>query len=383
MRAIQYTFAGIGAFFAYPFLDNKIHLYYLENEQNQFFIENSPSLKKGVFKSTPWLASGLLQAYFGSSKGSLSGDSAYCKAVEYDRELVTLPDKGTLSIDWAKGPQLPQDSKVLLITPGLTGGSESQYIRNAVLVFQERGYRVGVMHGRGISGTPLTTPQPNNLGLTNDLDFIVNLILNRYPDAPLVALGTSMGANLLLKYAGEMGKDCKLLGIAAVSTPFDIVLCSRHLRKPWPTASLPDQYLTKNITRVFRENRDFLSSFEELGVDMDMAAQATRSYEFDKLVTCKILGLRNPEQYYRKESCVNVLHSIEVPVFALSSLDDPVVTKDCIPYEEFTTNPNMILAVTNLGGHIGWFTGLWTPKRWYAYPCAEYLDNVIQKRHKN
>lgn len=58
-----------------------------------------------------------------------------------------------------------------------------------------------------------------------------------------------------------------------------------------------------------------------------------------------------------------MLHDIKVPVFALSSLDDPVITKHNIPYNEFPRNPNLILAVTRTGGHIGWYTGILRPKR--------------------
>lgn len=149
--------AGALGYFVYPLTDTKIHFYHVDNQLNKSRIEGCPSLRDGKFTPTAWLANGYLQSYFGSSKGSIAGNSAYGKNIEYDRELIKLPDGGTVSIDWAiYSSELPESNKILLIAPGVTGGSKSQYIRNAVEEGQNFGYRVGVMHGRGIEGTPLT-----------------------------------------------------------------------------------------------------------------------------------------------------------------------------------------------------------------------------------
>jgi predicted alpha/beta-fold hydrolase len=42
-----------------------------------------------------------------------------------------------------------------LVAPGLTGHSGSGYLRSVVIEGAQKGYKVGVMHGRGIGGTPL------------------------------------------------------------------------------------------------------------------------------------------------------------------------------------------------------------------------------------
>lgn len=149
--------AGALAYLVYPMTDTKIYFYNVDTPLNKSRIEACPSLREGKFTPTPWLANGYLQAYFGSTKGSLPGNSPYGKHYDYDRELIILPDGGTVSIDWAIFEKdLPSSNKILLIAPGVTGGSRSQYIRNAVEEGENFGYRVGVMHGRGIEGTPLT-----------------------------------------------------------------------------------------------------------------------------------------------------------------------------------------------------------------------------------
>ena len=256
----------------------------------------------------------------------------------------------------------------MFIVPGLTGGGDAVYIKHISKEGVKRGYSVVVVNGRGINGTPLTviiiqTFRTNQLGSSQDLDFIIKNIKKEHPDSKIVGIGASMGANQLLKYAGEQGSDSLIEGFCALSTPFDIVTCSRYLRKRMPQNFIPDQYLVVNMLKVLKSNEYLiLKSAEELGINIEEVYNTQRSFEFDTKYTCKLLGYKNPEQYYRESSSVQNLHNIKKPTLAISALDDPVVTKDCIPYEEFKTNPNIMLAVTRRGVHLGWFTGM-SPKR--------------------
>lgn len=68
-----------------------------------------------------------------------------------------------------------------------------------------------------------------------------------------------------------------------------------------------------------------------------------------------------------------------MPTLALSTLDDPVVTSDCIPYEEFHINENLILGVTRCGGHLGWFQGALKPRRWYSQVALEFFESVLNE----
>ncbi|CAG9330306.1 unnamed protein product [Blepharisma stoltei] len=376
---LRVAFAGAGAYMVYPLYDNKITIHHADTPENRDLIQSVPSLSQGAFYPTPWLSSGSLQTIYGIGAKILNEKLEVLSGPNYDREILTLECGGTISIDWVHSENLKPDSKVLIIVPGLTGGSEAYYIQDLVHLAQSKGFRVAVFHGRGISGTPLTTPRANHLGLPSDLDFAVNTIHSRYPEAHLVGLGTSMGANLILKYAGELGNECLLKGISVISAPFDVVSCSRHLRANYSLASISDRYLTKGLTDLVRSHTNFHDHWEKLGIDINSTMEATRTFEFDKTFTVKVLGYQNPEEYYDEFSCHNVLHNITVPVLALSSRDDPVVASECIPFSSFNSNPNLILALTRSGGHVGWFTGMRTPVRWYSYPTLEFLDTILEK----
>ena len=171
-----------------------------------------------------------------------------------------------------------------------------------------------------------------------------------------------MGANLILKYAGEQGEESVVDAFCALCTPFDIVICSRFLSKKLPHNFIPDKFLVDNMVKIIKTNEAFLRHHVE-NVDFVKLYKSKSSFEFDSEYTCKMLGYKNPEHYYRDSSCVEHLHNIRRPTLAISAIDDPVVTGECIPYEEFKTNGYLLLALTRRGGHIGWFTGGLNPKR--------------------
>ena len=50
------------------------------------------------------------------------------------------------------------------------------------------------------------------------------------PEADLVGIGLSMGSNLMLKTAGQMGNEFPLRAIAAVNCPFDVWLAINLMR---------------------------------------------------------------------------------------------------------------------------------------------------------
>lgn len=162
-----------------------------------------------------------------------------------------------------------------------------------------------------------------------------------------------MGANLILKYTGEKGENCPFKAVSALCTPFNIEKCSKFLRSNYSLAALSDRFLTYYLTNLVKNQEHCHDDWTKMGIDLNDALKSQRTLEYDYLITCKILGYKDPEEYYKDNSCEKVLHNIKIPVLALSSRDDPVVTSECIPFDIFTSNPNLILAITKYGGHIG------------------------------
>lgn len=74
--------------------------------------------------------------------------------LKYRRELLTLKDGGEVALDWMDY-DCADDSPVVLILPGLTGASQSEYIKCLVTAAGTIGCRVAVFNNRGLGGVPL------------------------------------------------------------------------------------------------------------------------------------------------------------------------------------------------------------------------------------
>ena len=85
------------------------------------------------------------------------------------------------------------------------------------------------MNFRGCSGEINRLPRSYHAGETQDPGFIISRIHERFPGAPLFAVGYSLGANMLLKWLGEQGEAALLMSAIAVSVPFDPGGFAAHL----------------------------------------------------------------------------------------------------------------------------------------------------------
>ncbi|KRX06357.1 hypothetical protein PPERSA_04970 [Pseudocohnilembus persalinus] len=204
------------------------------------------------FSPTVYLFTGLLQTAFNSFRKP--------KQVNYNREYIKLQDGGQISLDWAKPityqkdenieniyninqknnksnndnfkkefriereyePQ--NDQKIMFIVHGLTGGSDGNYIQQLVRTCQKNGFRVVAYNSRGVNNQ-MTSPMPNNGVDLSDLDIALNKVKERYPEAPVFAVGTSFGGNQILRWTAQQQKEngyCFLKGVIGLSVPFDV-----------------------------------------------------------------------------------------------------------------------------------------------------------------
>jgi predicted alpha/beta-fold hydrolase len=218
---------------------------------------------------------------------------------------------------------------------------------------------------------------------SEDYEFIIRKVQKKHPKAPIVALGTSMGAGLLLRHAAETGEKCLLKAIVAVATPFDYIKCRAKLNHWWPYFGFSDAYIVKSlhdqVDQVLLDLSMMEDDIKEKGISIDEVMNVKSSQEFDEKLTIKICDCKSTEQYYLDASVDQHVHKIKVPVLALSSKDDPIVSIECVPVDKIVKNPNIILALTHIGGHVAFYSGI-VPKRSYADLCLEYLDSVLNSK---
>lgn len=131
---------------------------------------------KAIIDSCPTLTSTYHPSLFltnGHVETIIAAKTRSKPPVEYQRECLLRPDGGCVSLDWehldSQHHALPDDAPVLILLPGLTGGSGDSYVRHAVLQAREAGIRAVVFNSRGTADSPVTSTQFYSASFTGDM----------------------------------------------------------------------------------------------------------------------------------------------------------------------------------------------------------------------
>lgn len=103
--------------------------------------------------------------------------------------------------------ELKDDSNVVVLLPGLTGGSGCNYVRHFVVRARERGFRVVVFNSRGCADSPVISPQFYSARFTSDMKQAVDEVKKSNPQSQIFCVGWSLGANILINYLSDFAED--------------------------------------------------------------------------------------------------------------------------------------------------------------------------------
>lgn len=193
--------------------------------------------------------------------------NCFKKDLKYFEQIVTLPDGGEVALDWLDCPDSSsEEHPTVLLLPGITGTAQSEYIKTFInLARKNCGARCVVFSNRGLGGIELKTPRTYNAANTEDLSYVIDLIKGRFPNAPLMAVGVSMGGILLGNYMVAKGEEAKKKLIAAflVSSCFDCLKGSKSLEK-WGFNMMLNRHITNCLVGLVKKvdlKIDFQSNY--------------------------------------------------------------------------------------------------------------------------
>jgi hypothetical protein len=176
--------------------------------------------------------------------------------------------------------------------------------------------------------------------------------LDRRRRTPVHLVGFSLGANISLKLAGEMGEDARriLAGVCAISTPLDLEACARRIGEP------VNRLYEWHFLRRMRKRLELRKKILSRDTILEAANSARKLWEFDDRVTARFFGFEGAKHYYRTQSSRVFLESIRVPALLIQAKDDPLIPFDVFHHPALTGNPFLKLAAVDHGGHIGFLS---------------------------
>ena len=282
---------------------------------------------------------------------------AYRVRPKLRREELELPDGDVTAIDWLiESEPLPPTAPLLVILHGLEGSAESAYARMLMDTAYHLGWHCCVMHFRDCGDYRNRLPRRYHAGETNDVRYFVNELTASEQFGPIVAVGYSLGGNVLLKYLGESGDTSPLRAAAAVCAPLNLHKCSDALNTGF--SKIYQYHLIRRMKKAVKRKFDRHTA----AFDWDKAMAAKTFDEFDDAVTAPLHGFAGRQDYYDRCSSVNFLKDITKPTLIVNALDDPFMTPAVIPPAELLSDA-VTLEVSDQGGHVGYIDGgtPWNP----------------------
>jgi len=256
----------------------------------------------------------------------------------------------------------PRRSPTLALVHGLEGSSESGYIRTLAAQAFAASFNVLRINQRNCCGTERLTATLYNSGLSADFRAVLLELIERDQLKRIFFAGYSMGGNLILKMAGELGAAAprELRGICAVCPTLDLATCVDAIERPenW---LYQFRFVRDLKSRMRRKAKLFPGQFE-----LNSLSRVKTLREFDDAITAPCSGYRSAADYYERASAMRVVHRIAVPTLILTSKDDPVVPFESFGASEIAGNPQIRVAATEFGGHCAFISRTNGPERYWA-----------------
>ena len=297
------------------------------------------------------------------------------------RRFSNLPDPMERHFDVAPGTRVlahchwhpdARRRPTILLLHGLEGSSLAHYMGGISDKAWAAGWNVVRLNQRNCGGTEHLSRGLYHSGLTEDPLFVLRELIERDGIATLAVAGYSLGGNLALKLAGELGGTApQLAAVCAISPTLDLARCVDALDRPgnfvyqWnfvrnlksrmrrKAAAVPGMYSVESLRRIWTIRR------------------------FDDVYTAPHHGFRDSADYYYRASALRIVDRIRVPTLIMTARNDPFVPAAPFSHPAITDNPNITVVVTPQGGHCAYmeapdegYDGYWAEREIVRFASA-------------
>ncbi|HEV2490891.1 MAG TPA: alpha/beta fold hydrolase [Candidatus Acidoferrales bacterium] len=241
----------------------------------------------------------------------------------------------------------PQRHPALVLLHGLEGSSDSGYMLGTAEKAFRAGFNVLRLNQRNCGGTEALTPTLYNSGLSVDIRSVLQDLIETERMTEVFAAGFSMGGNLVLKMAGELGAaaPAELRGAIGICPSCDLAACADAIGAP-----RNDLYERHFVQRLKHRMRTKAQLFPER-YPLDGLERVKSVREFDDAFTAPHCGFRDADDYYARSSALPLLAEIRVPTLLLIARDDPMVPYASFESPSLRENPRIKFEAPRYGGH--------------------------------
>jgi predicted alpha/beta-fold hydrolase len=258
----------------------------------------------------------------------------------------------------------------VVLLHGLEGGGEAGYMRSMAWHALQSGFIAHRFHMRTCGGTERLCKTLYHAGLTSDLRAFLQQIQSEGRELPVILIGFSLGGNVALKLAGELGETDLIQGVCAISSPIDLGACARRIGER-DNALYQRRFVSRMKQRLIGTGRYSESDF----------AAASTLYDIDNLITAPSFGFRDADHYYSTQSAIQFVDKIRVPGLLIQAKDDTFIPFEIFRHPALTGNPNLQLLATDHGGHLG-FIARRGQRFWVDDAALTFIAKLVDETRK-
>lgn len=274
------------------------------------------------------------------------------------RQFLDLPPAQTRYFDTAPGTRVlahchwqprPWLRPTVLALHGLESSSDAHYVRGLSDKAFKAGFNAVRLNQRNCGHTEHLSDGLYHSGLTGDPLAIIRELVEVDGLRSIAVAGYSLGGNLALKLAGDVGAapPPQLHAVCAVSPTLDLARCVDALEER--QNFIYQRHFVRNLKRRMRRKaRLFPARFSLNGLRRIRTVRA-----FDAAYTAPYHGFLSASDYYHRASAMRVIDRIGIPTLIISAQDDPFVPPAPFHDPTLTGNPHITVRLPQHGGHCG------------------------------
>jgi predicted alpha/beta-fold hydrolase len=257
----------------------------------------------------------------------------------------------------------------VIVVHGLEGSSDSGYVIGIAQKGLAAGMNIIRVNQRNCGGTEHLAPTLYNSSLSGDIAAVARNMVDDGISRFALA-GFSMGGNLVLKTAGEWGREAppEFRAVLAVCPAMDLAASADALHLPWNR--IYEAYFMHKLRRRFRVKAKLFP--EQFDVARLRGLRSLR--EFDDKITAYYCGFEGAVDYYARAAASNVVEHISVPGLIIHAANDPFVRLIPETRTKIAANRNLTFVEAADGGHCSFIADAnGYDGRWAEQQVIEFL----------
>ena len=258
------------------------------------------------------------------------------------------------------------EQRTAFLLHGLGGSHRSPRVVRLARKLYRQGVKVVRVNLRGCGTGKGHARKPYHGGCSDDIAAVLRGFKTETPHSPFCLTGFSLGGNIALKLAGELGDSASQLLdlVVAISPPVNLAASVQRIGLP--ENRLYESAFIRGLVEEVTERHSMYPDLHPIMFPSDL-----KLFAFDQLYTAPAWEFSDALEYYRNASAQPVLHNITIRCHVVVAEDDPIVD----PYALNTENTPDSMKVwrTQTGGHMGYLA---RPSKGHG---IHWLDQLITK----